>query len=234
MASPRILKSEYDSAVEKYEREWRTLDDKLYRLCSEHPDHASAAGVFAKVFIVGRTYQTGIERQVETKGSQGSSISQVAERLLANSRTVDKLFNAVSSISEPIDATKLRLIAEIHGEVVRLLIPITRKERIPRAFVSKYMHFHFPAVPIYDSYAESSLRRLVQWGDALEVFEKPTHADQEYVWYLMRFLDLYEEAASRKFNLKVKYLDHYLVWKTDQKKKLRKEQEKQRKAASGK
>lgn len=235
MASPRILQSEYDSAIEKYKREWRTLDEKLYRLCREHPDHSSTAGVFAKVFIIGRTYQTGIERQVETKGGQGSSISQVAERLLAHSRTVDKLFSAVSSISEPIDATKLRLIAEVHGEIIRLLVPITREERIPRAFVSKYLHFHFPAVPIYDSYAESSLRRLVQWGDVLESFEKPTHADQEYVWYLMRFLNLYEEAASRKLNLKVKYLDHYLVWKTDQKKeKKKKEQEKQRKAASGK
>jgi hypothetical protein len=66
-------------------------------------------------------------------------------------------------------------------------------------------------------YAESSLRSLVHWEHALEVFEKPTRADQEYVWYLMRFLSLYSE-ASRKLRLTVKYLDHYLVWKADQKK----------------
>ena len=212
MASPRILKSEYDSAVEKYEREWRTLDDKLYRLCSEHPDHASAAGVFAKVFIVGRTYQTGIERQVETKGSQGSSISQVAERLLANSRTVDKLFNAVSSISEPIDATKLRLIAEIHGEVVRLLIPITRKERIPRAFVSKYLHFHNSAVPIYDSVASGFLRGLVPVRK-IRSFQipVPASADPEYADYVRRFSHLYQTIVSQGLAVTVRSLDSYLI-----------------------
>jgi hypothetical protein len=216
--SPRISNPEYDSAIEEYEREWRLLDHALYRLCRQHRGHASSAEVFAKVFIIGRTYQTGIERQVETKGGQGSSISQVAEKLIAHSRTVDRLFDALSSVSEPIDATKLRLIAEVHGEVINLLLPITRDERVPRAFVSKYLHFHFPVVPIYDSYAESSLRSLVHWDSALEVFEKPTRADQEYVWYLMRFLNLYSEAASRKLRLTVKYLDHYLVWKADQKK----------------
>jgi hypothetical protein len=218
MASPRILNREYESAIEEYEREWRLLDDALYRLCRQHPGHASSAEVFAKVFIIGRTYQTGIERQVETKGGQGSSISQVAERLLAHSQTVDKLFNTVSFVSEPIDSAKLRLIAEVHGEIVQLLLPITREARVPRAFVSKYLHFHFPVVPIYDSYAESSLTSLVRWEHTLKVFEKPTRADQEYVWYLMRFLSLYGEAASRKLRLKVKYLDHYLVWKADQKK----------------
>ncbi len=219
MAIPRILKHEYDKAIEEYEKEWSTLDVALYRLCTEHPGHASSAEVFAKIFIIGRTYQTGIERQVKSKGGQGSSISQVAEKLIDNSETVDRLFEALSCVSEPIDAGKLRSIAEVHGEIIQLLRPITRKGRVPRAFVSKYLHFHFPAVPIYDSYADSSLRSLVRWEAALEVFEKPTHADQEYVWYAMRFLKLYEEAAaSRKLCLKVKYLDHYLVWKTDQKK----------------
>ena len=110
------------------------------------------------------------------------------------------------------------MIAEVHGEIIQLLLPITREERTPRAFVSKYLHFHFPVVPIYDSYAESSLRSVVRWEPALEVFEKPGRADEEYVWYLMRFLNLYDEAVSLELRLKVKYLDHYLVWKANQKK----------------
>ncbi len=65
---PRILNHEYDKAIEEYQREWSTLDAALYRLCREHPGHASSAGVFAEVFIIGRTYQTGIERQVKSTG----------------------------------------------------------------------------------------------------------------------------------------------------------------------
>jgi len=152
---------------------------------------------------------------VKSLGGQGSSISQVAEKLIARSRTVDRLFGAVSGISEPIDARMLRSIAEVHGEIIQLLQPITRKARLPRTFVSKYLHFHFPAVPIYDSYAESSLRSLVHWESALEAFEIPKKADDTYARYLMRFLSLYQEAKSRKLRLTVKYLDHYLVWKAD-------------------
>lgn len=215
MAHPRILSSEYDKAIEEYEREWSTLDAALYRLC-ENLGHASPAGVFAKVFIIGRTYQTGIERQVKSKGGQGSSISQVAEKMIASSRAVKRLFDALSDVLEPINASMLRSIAEVHGGIIQLLRPITRTARVPRAFVSKYLHFHFPAVPIYDSYAESSLRRLVHWETALEVFEMPKNADRAYAWYLMRFLKLYQEAKSREFRLTVKYLDHYLVWKADQ------------------
>jgi hypothetical protein len=217
MTIPRILKPEYDTAIEEYKREWSTLDSDLYRLCRENPGHQSSGGVFAKVFIIGRTYQTGIERQVETGGGQGSSISQVAEKLIANSRTMDRLFDTLSLVSEPVDAEKLYTIAKVHGEIIQLLLPLTREARIPRAFVSKYLHFHFPAVPIYDSYAASSLRSLVHWNRALEVFKRPAHADQEYVQYVMRFLNLYQEAALRKLCLSVKYLDHYLVWKADQK-----------------
>jgi hypothetical protein len=59
MTIPRILKSEEDKAIEEYERKWSTLDAALYRSVAS-TRRASPADVFAKVFIIGRTYQTGI------------------------------------------------------------------------------------------------------------------------------------------------------------------------------
>jgi hypothetical protein len=70
------------------------------------------------------------------------------------------------------------------------------------------MHFHNPSVPIYDSYAESSLRSLVRWNKELEAVQIPVEGDTEYAWYVMRFLDLYSRVASKKLPLNVKQLDH--------------------------
>jgi hypothetical protein len=206
---------DYGRSQDEYAAEWGVLDETLYELCRKNPCHVPSDAVFAKVFIIGRTYSTGIERQVKSKGSQGSSISQVAERFVTNGKELDDSLRRLSTISEPLGPEKLQTIVETHGRILRLLQPITRKGQSPRSFVSKYIHFNNPAVPIYDSYAESGVRSLVRWSEKLEVFKITPDADKEYAWYVMRFLVLYRYVESKQLPLKTKLLDHYLVWLTD-------------------
>ncbi len=206
-------KNEYLSAGSRYDAEWSLLDETLYRLCRENPDNSSRPSVFAKVFIIGRSYQTGIEPKVKTRGNQGSSISQVAECLLRHGKKLDEW---IGSLSGDIESADLRAIVDVHGRVLNLLKPVARKLKSPRSFVSQYLHFHNPAVPIYDSYAESSLKGLVPWDDALNVFNASGTADREYDRYVKRFLRLCSIVQQKELIVSVKRLGHYLIWMADE------------------
>lgn len=202
---------DYRSSIAYYEETWKVMDNALYRLCRENPDHARRSSVCAKLWIVGRTYATGIERKVATTGSQGSSMSQVTEHFLAHAPEIDKEFGQLRTITEPLDPKKLKLIVAIHGRLVTFLCPITRKNQSTRSFVSKYMHFHNSAVPIYDSVATSALTGLLRWHDNLAVFEMPPEADQTYGWYVMRFYGLYQQVAAAGIKPTSRHVDHFLL-----------------------
>ena len=212
---PGILFNEKDylSTGLRYDAEWSLLDETLYRLCRENPENSSRPSVFAKVFIIGRSYETEIERQIKPRGTQGRSIFQVAECLLGHGKKLDKW---IGSLSGDIESADLRAIVDVHGRILNLLEPVTRKLKSPRSFVSQYLHFHNPAVPIYNSYAELSLKSLVPWDDALNVFKAPGAADREYDRYVKRFLRLCSIVHQKELIVSVKRLDHYLIWMADE------------------
>jgi len=122
----------------------------------------------------------------------------------------------IGSLSGDIDSADMRAIVDVHGRMLNLLKPIARKLKSPRSFVSMYLHFHCPAVPIYDSYAEWSLKALVPWDDALNLFNAPRAADQEYDRYVKRFMRLCSIVQQKELIVSVKRLGHYLVWMADE------------------
>jgi hypothetical protein len=83
------------------------------------------------------------------------------------------------------------------------------------SFVSKYLHFHSPIVPIYDSNAQAAVGRFVDWGlvtpirDAMA--ELPEWA-RAYRNFVAAFVVLYERAhVETTLKPTVKDLDH-LLW----------------------
>jgi len=201
----------YGELCRDYETAWSATDEVLYRLCQERPDHQSPNSVNAKLQIIGRTYATGIERNIQTAGTQGSSLSQLAAHVLARGREIDAMFGRLAKVAEPLTPGKLATIVAEHGGFVKLLRPVLRSARSPRAFASKYMHFHCPAVPIFDSVASAAIRKLVPWDRSLAVFDPPPDADSEYAWFVMRFWSLYEQARRDHPSVRVKLLDNYLL-----------------------
>jgi hypothetical protein len=189
------------------------LDDCLYRLCCENPKHDSLLAVNAKVFIIGLTFETGIKRQVRTKGTQGSSISQVVNLIRTNHQSVDQQFHRLLAISEPLTASKLADILDIHGIRGKLLRAVTRDQNDVRSFVSKYMHFHNPAVPLYDVNANTVLTSLVPLPSVRKKAITVTNADPDYSKYANRFFSLYEAMRSAGWKVTVRALDNYLLWK---------------------
>ena len=198
-------------AIADYDRSWRATDEALYDLCRRHPGHADPAGVNAKLWIIGRTYATGIERKIPTNSKQGGSMSQLAAHLRKRARQVDDLFDRLRRLTEPLDPDRLRTILNLHGRFIALVQPVVRRNQSPRSFASKYMHFHCPAVPIIDTYADAACRRMARWQKSFRLFAPPKGADEYYARYVFRFWQLYRHAHAAGLKPTVKHLDYYLL-----------------------
>ena len=199
-----------NQAIKEYQKNWRVLDDTLYSVCREYPDHTDAASVYAKLWLIGRTYATGIERAIKSSGYMGGSLTALATEMLKNGRQFNELFAELKSISEPLTKRKAQHVVSLHGRFLQLIRKPLRRKISPRSFGSKYMHFHCSPVPLFDRFSARTLTRLVHWKDADE-FDLPRGADAYYGWFVMRFLRLYEDAKGNAPPISVKMLDGYLL-----------------------
>jgi hypothetical protein len=205
---------QYNLAVEDYNRTTLAMDETMYALCRRFPSHDDENGVNAKLWIIGRTYMTGIERKIHSDGALGGSMTKLAKHLLKHRRKVDRLFSRLRGLREPLEPAKLRTIIDVHGQFISLLqsLRAMRRNQSPRSFASKYMHFHCPTVPIIDTIANRTLCGAVRWKDALELFDLPAGADEGYAEYVFRFFQLYKDAIANGVRPTVKHLDSYVLW----------------------
>jgi hypothetical protein len=195
----------------QYSKYWELTDQTLYNLCQENFDHNSLNSINAKLWIIGRTYATGIERNIPTDGKQGGSLTSLAQQLHKKRNKINQIFKKLRNMSESLNVDSLRVISILHWEFTQIIKQVTRKNHVPRSFASKYMHFHCPAVPIYDNYTARALKILVPWREELLVFDKSPNMDEEYLWHILRFWNLYKTALQNGNPVKVKHLDFYLL-----------------------
>ena len=203
--------AEYDRACRDYDRKWAVLDQALYGLCKRCPNHRRRDWLNAKLWIVGRAYATGIERKVPSEGRQGEAMSKVADHLWRHRRRLDGFIRRLSQIRQPLSPGKLRTVLAVHGQFVALLEPKMTRGQSPRSFASKYLHFHCPAVPLYDTFALRALTNLYPLNRCGRAFVLPLRADEEYGRYVLRFWWLYQDARKRGRRVTVKLLDYYLL-----------------------
>ena len=140
--------AKYKRACADYAANWEAVEIALYDLCKRHPDHQDQGGINAKLWIIGRAYATGIERKISSQGFQGSSMTQLGKHFWRNRHRVDKALQILRGVNQPLTPEKLTKILDAHGRLVRIIQGALRKGQTPRSFVSKYLHFHNPAVPI--------------------------------------------------------------------------------------
>jgi len=199
----------YQRSCEHYRMYWQQVDKILYRVARPHTGPLTDAEVNAKLLIIGRSYATGIERQVSDV--EPSAMERLSQFFAANRDAIDGLVTEAAELQEPLTAETLRAIVAIHGRFVSLLQGVTRPDETPRSFASKYLHFHAPALPIYDSYAaERALPSLYRWQPDFEVFQLPDEADHYYARFVFRFWQLYREASALTQDVSVRLLDYYL------------------------
>lgn len=211
--SPRTLlnSDRLRSAKDEYRDCWALTDQELYRLCRKYPRHDDRAAVNAKLLIVGRSYATGIERQIPSSGSQGSSLAQLAGHLVEQAQLVDDLIQSLPAALEVLSEDLLEPVLEIHSRFVQLLQQVTRDDETPRTFAAKYLHFHRPVVPIFDNVANDFIPKLIRWRKNLEVVPCQAIFDWTYYRYVMRFWNLFEQVRAMGNQLTTKELDYFVL-----------------------
>jgi len=86
--------------------------------------------------------------------------------------------------------------------------PRSRGVRL-RSFVSKYLHFHNPIVPIYDSYAWDRIRMLIPNDARLDFL--PNEGDPAYRRFLERYWSLHRELRRAGRKPTARRIDSYLL-----------------------
>jgi hypothetical protein len=165
--------------------------------------------VTAKIALIDRVYSAGLERQV-IPDIGGQAITKIADFLIDQAGDVDHIIAHLAPLREPLDDEVMTTIVRAHGRFLDLLRHIPTRGTSPRSFAAKYLHFHKPIVPIYDSYAAARLIRLMPWQAGKAAPAPPTDADAEYWDFCARFLRLYEACIAGGISVSVKGLDTYL------------------------
>ena len=197
------------SAAAAFDRDWGGVDEVLYGICREHPVHASRREVTAKIALVDRAYSAGLERRV-TPPPGKQAFTGITDCVLSHAAEIDGIIARVTTLREPLVPADMTEIVRGHGELTALLQKVATDGKARRYFAAKYLHFHSPVVPIYDSYAAAGLVRLVPWKMVEEPFAQPDGADTEYWSFCVRLLWLYEACRQAVPSVSVKNLDAYL------------------------
>ncbi|OGP63835.1 MAG: hypothetical protein A2170_17435 [Deltaproteobacteria bacterium RBG_13_53_10] len=201
----------------KCQNEWlrhSKTDYILYDMCKKWPDHRDLAAVQAKVIIIARTYSAGLERKGRKEARVGV-LEKVAEILYQNGIWIDPAIRRINRFNR-LSQYAVSQIMKIHGRLVGLLRSATNGRVKLRSFVSKYLHFHVPTVPIFDSRAcrilsdadwypwrECRSSRFLAWEKGF---------DASYYRFMMQFLLYFSDLLELNLNPSVRRANYYLVY----------------------
>ena len=145
------------AAVKDYRATWQAVDMELYELCQRKPGQQTFDDVYPKVAIIGRVYVAGISRSSRASGDREAA---VARGLVSLADMIEEALRDLAG--RPFDRATTAQAVELHGRVTRGLRQHAGGVWLT-SFVSKYLHFHSSTIPIYDSLAQQSIGRFVNW-----------------------------------------------------------------------
>ena len=202
------LAARLSQAIKSYKAGWKPVDSELYDLCGRRSSQSDLADVYTKVAMIGRVYEAGVARSWRGDGDPETEVTRV---LIEQADLIQAGLQHLQM--RRFDQQTAGAIVELHGHIARAISH--RSGGIFLAsFVSKYLHFHCPIVPIYDSNAQDAIGKLVDRKlvdpirDAMA--ELPEWA-RAYRNFVAAFVVLYEWAyAETSLKPTVKELDHLL------------------------
>jgi hypothetical protein len=206
--------SDYEKAQRERLRVYSKADDVLYNMCKKWPNHGDYGATQAKVRVIGRVYAAGLERKGKKDKSKGI-YETVAELLYRNRTWIDREFRILRRFKRLSKPACLKIL-EVHGRIVELLRKETKSKLNFRSFVSKYLHFHIPIVPIFDSQSLGTINNpdWYSWKEykghiAISMGKK---YDPVYYRFVMQFLLYFSDLEEVTQNPSVKEADWYLIW----------------------
>lgn len=210
---------DYLQRVGDWNATWAAYDEPLRAACDKYPRHDRLDGVIAKVGLVQRAYEAGLERHVRRRAE--NAIVVVARALHQARHRIDpevRYLRRVVGNGKQFDAARLAATLTVHASVLKVIQKKTRGGNAPRSFVSKYLHFHCAGVPIFDERARKMMghREWYGWRETsrrvdVRALDVPRAADPQYARYLQQFLAMWNDARESGIRPNVRSLDAYLV-----------------------
>lgn len=212
----------YRKAAGEYRRRIKWSDDILYGMCAGKPLHGKLDRVHGKLSLLGRSYATGLERLLTTDKKQSGNLVAWADYFVRRAKELDVIVRQVRRVKAPLTPDKLRRIALLHGRFAAVLqrhkqfrpTKSGKGKLTPTSFVSKYLHFRNPVVPIYDSWAVAGARRVANLRGREEALEQkpPPGVDKDYWDFLRHFWCVYQDARKKlRRQPSVRHLDRYFL-----------------------
>jgi hypothetical protein len=203
------LESQLTHATQHYRSAWEAIDTELYGLCRRHPSHRNPTDVYVKLTVIDRVYRAGLARA--WKGSRDPETA-AAEILTEHA---DLIVPSLGELQDcPLDRDTVGEIIRLHGALTRALQP-SAGDRWLTSFVSKYLHFHCPITPIYDSRSASTINDFVDGAAAKRIragVPVPPGRILPYYRFATKFLALQERLAiDTELRPTVKEIDHLLL-----------------------
>lgn len=198
----------YDRARREYDLYSRQLNEVLYSMCRDWPGHRNRGEIWAKVWIIGRSYASGIERHAD------GGLTPVVEQLFQSRRWLDRATLQLRALPAEVSFQSIVTAAVLHGRLLAELLPHMRSGNRPRSFVAKYLHFHGPCIPIYDSVVNARIksRGWYPWQRAWTTqYPVPAGADPKYWKYCVRLAHMAEDWRAERKNPDARMLDYYLL-----------------------
>jgi len=185
------------------DKKWMLGNKILYDLCMNYPLHKKDEEIRAKIWLIGRSYAASIERRKIKKHINDDFYDFVTKEFIKfnEEENFDKDLNKIKGLS--FDENSLNLILELHNKLTKFFKKLTGLEK--RSLASKYLHFHVPIFPIYDSRAKDSLNKIVKGN----IF---TGGDKEYSNFCNKILFLFNELKKEtEKEPTLREIDTYLV-----------------------
>jgi hypothetical protein len=185
------------------DKKWMLGNRVLYDLCKKHPLHENDEEIRAKVWLIGRSYAASIERRKKKNKINDDFYDYVTQEFIKfnKKKGFDDQLKEISK--SRFNEDSLKEILKLHYELTTFFNKITGLDK--RSLASKYLHFHVPIFPIYDSRAKDSLNQLVKGRVQIK-------GDKQYCIFCNKILFLFnriKEETGRDPTLR--QIDTYLI-----------------------
>lgn len=207
--SSSALEKQLSQAMENYHQWWQPVDEVLYDLCERKPSHDDEIVVYSKVAVIGRVYGAQVVRSF--KAAKGKDKELIVARGLVGQ--ADVITEGLKDLGRQFDRQTAAAIVELHARITRKLADSTDGVWLS-SFVSKYLHFHCPLVPIYDSRAASSVGKFAGRRTVAEIRTAMATEDSAaaYRRFASAFVALHERAwTETPVRPTVRVIDHLLL-----------------------
>ena len=168
-------------------KKWMLGNNVLYKLCSNFPGHTNPEEIRAKIWLIGRSYAASIERRSKKnkKHINDDFYDYIVQKFIKFNKEhkFDEKLNKLKN--KKFNEDTLKKVIALHYELTKFFKKLTGKEK--RSLASKYLHFHIPIFPIYDSRANNSIKKIVVGKTKINDFT----CDEEYSKFCNKILFLY-------------------------------------------